>query len=393
MDKSGHGERLKGLSLFSGIGGLDLAAEWAGIKTVGFCEIEPFPVEILKRRWPNVPIVDDVRTVHGDGWEAVDIVFGGFPCQDLSSAGKKAGLEGPRSGLWFEMLRVIREIRPRWLLAENVRGAINLALDTVVSGLEDEGYKVWSLVIPASAVGAPHRRERLFVVGAREDVANAMSIGLQTERPEQQATGATGCDAFVEDPRRQLLQGRKFTGADEYEGEIGIADISERSGSTYWPTPSVCGNNNRKGLSPNSGDGLATSVKLWLTPKTTTGGGKPERSTPGGGLRKIEDQVAQVSSGQLNPDWVECLMGFPLGWTDPDCDVPALPPGWPMPMGVTQYEWEPLRTVKGMANRSKRLKALGNAVVPQQAYPLFRAIVEMERITRESEVAPRHDRP
>jgi len=343
---------MKGLSLFSGIGGLDLAARWAGIETVGFCEIEPFPVEILKRRWPNVPIVDDVRTVHGDEWRAVDIVFGGFPCQDLSSAGKKAGLEGARSGLWFEMLRVIREIRPCWILAENVRGAINLALDTVVSGLEDEGYQVRPLVIPASAFGAPHRRERLFVVGARSDVADAVPVGLEEERPEQQPTGIVGCDEKV-----------------------------------LWPTPSVCGNNNRKGLSPNSGDGLSTSVKLWLTPKTPTGGGKPERSTPGGGLRKIEDQVAQVSPGQLNPDWVECLMGFPLGWTDPDCDVPALPPGWPMPMGAAQRDWEPPRTVKGMPHRSKRLKALGNAVVPQQAYPLFRAIAEMERMTRESEVA------
>lgn len=361
MDKSGHLEAMKGLSLFSGIGGLDLAAGWAGIETTGFCEIEPFPVEILRRRWPNVPIVDDVRTVHGNEWRAVDIVFGGFPCQDLSSAGKKAGLEGARSGLWFEMLRIIREIRPRWVLAENVRGAVNLALDTVVSGLEDEGYQVWPLVIPASAFGAPHRRERLFVVGAREDVTDAIAEGLQ------------GCEWGC-----TLSE----------QGPPTSKSTPQRSeGDGYWPTPSVCGNNNRKGLSPNSGDGLATSVKLWLTPKTPTGGGKPERATPGGGLRKIEDQVAQVSPGQLNPDWVECLMGFPLGWTDPDCDVPALPPGWPMPMGITQHDWEPPRTVKGMPHRSKRLKGLGNAVVPQQAYPLFRAIAEMDRALRESEVA------
>ena len=156
---------LKALSLFSGIGGLDLAAEMAGIETVALCEIEPFPVEVLKKRFPDVPIFGDVRKLkRGDIDGTIDIIHGGFPCQDLSQAGKQAGLEGARSGLWFEMLRVISEFRPRYVVAENVRGAVNLALDTVQAGMEDEGYKVWAFVLPAAAFGAPHQRERLFVV-------------------------------------------------------------------------------------------------------------------------------------------------------------------------------------------------------------------------------------
>ena len=162
---------LRALSLFSGIGGLDLAAEMAGIKVIGFCEIEPFPVEVLKKRFPDVPIFGDVRKLkRGDIDGTIDIIHGGFPCQDLSQAGKQVGLTGARSGLWFEMLRVISEFRPSYVVAENVRGAVNLALDTVYSGLVGEGYKVYPYVIPASAVGAPHQRERLFVVGVREDV-------------------------------------------------------------------------------------------------------------------------------------------------------------------------------------------------------------------------------
>ena len=160
-------------SLFSGIGGIDLAAEWAGFKTVGQCEINPFSRQILALRFKGVRCWEDVRNIGGETCGTVDIISGGFPCQDLSVAGKQAGLEGERSGLWFEMLRVIAELRPRWVIAENVRGAVNLALDTVKMGLEGEGYKVWPFVIPASAFGAPHRRERLFVVGCREDVANA----------------------------------------------------------------------------------------------------------------------------------------------------------------------------------------------------------------------------
>lgn len=169
---------MKALSLFSGIGGLDLAAQACGIETEAFCEIEPFPVAVLQKRFPGVPVLPDVKEVNGlDFRGAVDVVLGGFPCQDLSLAGRRAGLidaDGnvTRSGLWYEMLRIIAEARPRYVVAENVRGAVNAALDAVKEGLEGENYKVWPVLIPAAAVGAPHQRERLFILGIRRDIAD-----------------------------------------------------------------------------------------------------------------------------------------------------------------------------------------------------------------------------
>ena len=236
---------LNALSLFSGIGGLDLAAEMAGIKVKAFCEIEPFPVEVLKKRFPGVHIFNDVKTLtkesfmevmlkNGGGVESsqpIDIIFGGFPCQDLSQAGKQAGLEGERSGLWFEMLRVISEFRPRYVVAENVRGAVNLALDTVYSGLVGEGYKVYPYVIPASAVGAPHQRERLFVVGVREDVANSY-CERYLHRKSTIDTAETGINAqrntaagntFMENTGCELRQGSEFSGADGVETGMPIS--------------------------------------------------------------------------------------------------------------------------------------------------------------------------
>ena len=337
---------MKALSLFSGVGGLDLAAEAAGIEAAAMCEIEPFCASVLNKRWPNVPVIDDVRKVNERTTEgAVDIVFGGFPCQDLSTAGninsERQGLEGERSGLWFEMLRVIRGIRPCWVLAENVRGAVNLALDTVKDGLEAEGYQVWPFVLPASAFGAPHRRERLFIVGARADVTNAASDRLLRGGEPVQAGGEE-----LESPAH------------------GIKDTCKDSRSF----------GNR-----------------------------------GGDACELE--------GQLNPDWVEQLMGFPEGWTNLDREETAPWQGFPAPISpfknwatpcssdcvgscapsmgrsirndvslvkkgklvCPQHAYEFPRLAKGVKMRKERIKALGNAVVPQQAYPLFKAIAAMHK--------------
>ena len=145
------------------------------------------------------------------------------------------------------------------------------------------------------------------------------------------------------------------------------------SAVALWPTPSVKGNHNRRGSSETSGDGLATAVKLWPTPHRNCSNGAGEH---GDGGKNIQTAV----NGTLNPDWVECLQGFPIGWTDIDCDEPEPWPGWPAGMGAEQFDYEPPRTCGKIPNRAKRLKALGNAVVPQQAAPIFRAIAEMEDV-------------
>jgi DNA (cytosine-5)-methyltransferase 1 len=163
---------MKALSLFSGIGGIDLACEWAGIETVAFCEREPFPQRVLKKHWPNVPIYDDVCTLtkerlDADGIGTIELIHGGYPCQPFSHAGQRKSKDDDRY-LWPEVLRLIQTIKPRWFVGENVAGHVTLGLDTVLSELDSIGYSWEAFVIPASAVNAPHRRDRVFIVAHAE---------------------------------------------------------------------------------------------------------------------------------------------------------------------------------------------------------------------------------
>lgn len=157
------------LDLFSGIGGFSLGLErTGGFKTAAFCEIDPFCRRVLAKHWPDVPIYDDVRTLNAERLAAdgiaVDAICGGFPCQDVSIAGDRAGLEGERSGLWAEMRRLAREIRPQWIIVENTTGLLDLGMGTVLGDLAALGYDAVWHGIPASAVGAAHQRDRIWAV-------------------------------------------------------------------------------------------------------------------------------------------------------------------------------------------------------------------------------------
>lgn len=169
----GRGGKFKVLDLFSGIGGFSLGLErTGGFETVAFCEIKPFCRRVLAKHWPSVPCYDDVRTLTGERLStdgiSVDVICGGFPCVDVSSAGKKGGIEAERSGLWGEIARLIGEIRPKYVLVENVAnllaGERGTWFSRVLGDLAALGYDAEWHCIPASAVGAPHARDRVWII-------------------------------------------------------------------------------------------------------------------------------------------------------------------------------------------------------------------------------------
>lgn len=268
------------LSLFSGIGGLDLAAEWAGFTTVGQCEFADYPTKVLEKHWPDVPRWRDVRTLTKEsfyertGLRTVDVLSGGFPCQPFSVAGKQKG-KGDDRYLWPEMLRVIRELRPRCVVGENVPGIIKIAAGQVVKDLERAGYHVVVFNFEAAAVGAWHRRSRVFFTGLA-DVADADGSGLQGRKQPETPDAA-------ED-------------AGEQPSRVPAGECSE---AVYDAMCSGCAGDARWEKSQELADG-----RCWAA----------------------EPDVGRVAHG-----------------------IPA---------------------------RVDRAKCLGNAVVPQQAYPIFKALME-----------------
>ena len=302
------------LSLFSGIGGLDLAAEWAGFTTVGQCEFADYPTKVLEKHWPDVPRWRDVRTLTKEsfyertGLRAVDVISGGFPCQPFSVAGKQKG-KGDDRYLWPEMLRVITELRPRCVVGENVPGIIKIAAGQVVKDLERAGYHVVVFNFEAAAVGAWHRRSRVFFVG--------------------------------------------------------IADVADTDGRT---------------MRHDCGDERKTTRKEHASRGTGT---DPERAMADAACERIQRHAAICAakpaerSGQMQSD---AESGNEAVY-DAMCSGCAGDARWRQSQELADgrcWAAEPDvgRVAHGIPARVDRLKCLGNAVVPQQAYPIFRALRE-----------------
>ena len=302
-------------SLFSGIGGLELGLERAGHGPVVWqCEIDAYCRKVLTRHWPGVPRYYDVRTATPP---AADIICGGFPCQDISAANPHGkGLKGDRSGLWFAMLRVIKLVRPRFVVVENSPRLVRRGLDIVAGGLRDLGYRVEATRIRASHVRAPHRRERCLVV------AYADSEQLRQQSGRQ-------CRQDWEGPTLSVLAGEEVANADgsgQPQQGRPVTDFGRRPQDGGGPLADTAGprRTSRGRLRPPRPSTVGTST--W-SPESTLGGGAD-------GL----------------PRRLDCHR-------------------WPAGLGPEQHPWEPPRTVapRSLPCRTARVKALGNAVVPQVA--------------------------
>ena len=181
---------MKLLDLFSGIGGFSYGLEKTGFQTVAFCEMDKYCKLVLQKHWKGTKIYSDVKEItkerlEADGVELPEIITGGFPCQPFSIAGKQKGTNDDRH-LWPEMFRIIKELKPRWIIGENVRGIVNIqdgvVFETVCTDLESEGYEVQAFNIPAAGVGAPHRRERIWIVAnSRRTLRQGSSIREKNE--------------------------------------------------------------------------------------------------------------------------------------------------------------------------------------------------------------------
>jgi site-specific DNA-cytosine methylase len=385
-------------SLFSGIGGLDLGVEAAtGGRTVWQVERDPWCRTVLANHWPDARRFDDVCAV-GEELEPVDVICGGFPCQDVSVAGKRKGLAGERSGLWSEYARIVRVVRPRIVFVENVSGLLSMEFGRVLGDLAALGFDAEWAVFRASDAGAPHRRERVFVLA----VADGNRDGLVPAEPvpAERREGFAGVQARTPNTGvRSARRSANLADALRVDGERrGSARVIHDSGAS---TQGEARQRQRRGDAPRGGGeavgvGMADADSGRREGQRERGLLNSERAAFGYDVDGRHGAMADAYGERLEcPSADGEVVGRRLGINGICCGerrasngiaqprlggvADGFPRGldghrWPAGRGAAQHEWEAPRVAQGAPERRQRLKALGNAVVPQQAALAWRVL-------------------
>ena len=396
--------KLKILDLFSGIGGFSLGLERTGhFKTVAFCDNDKFSNLVLQKHWKGVKIYNNVKEItkerlEADGIESPDIITGGFPCQPFSVAGKQKGTSDDRH-LWPEMFRIIKAFKPRFVIGENVRGIINIqdgvVFETVCTDLESEGYEVQPFIIPAAGVGAPHRRERVWIIAIREesmvnsnnirfeqhnetekeasrrrssttfestgDVVNSEHNGSPTstiegssaassndnekgqiKTSEFEGTSGSRNDEIMENSRRTLRQGSSIR--EKNEDEVGKKNANQHQRSSSSSESNVADTNTRLGNGENQE--IQTGRNTSNTSSEDVADNDGERQQKQWRTEPIQEEVSRQTKG---------IGSERQSWWSIEPDVG--------------------RVAHGVQGRVHRLKGLGNAIVPQIAETIGRALI------------------
>lgn len=332
-------------SLFSGIGGFDLAAEWMGWENVFHCEWNEFGQQILKYYWPKAISYEDItKTDFSIHRGKIDILTGGFPCQPYSSAGKRLGTEDDRH-LWPQMLRAIREIQPRYIVGENVYGLVNwnggLVFNEVQTDLENEGYKVQPCILPACAVNAPHRRDRVWFVA----YANERTAGPSRTSGKAESNGSKNND-------EQSSRGKQT------EQRIGCSNVLRADTDT---------NGQPKCEETKRGRQISSQERQTIRNEHKAMGGAKVSANPERKRQQEQGQPERPVHTKTDSEWK-------ASWAYDDGRWPTQPPICSGDDGLS----EQLDGITFPKWRQESIKAYGNAIVPQVAYQIFKALMIAE---------------
>ena len=396
---------LRHLDLFSGIGGFSLGLEaTGGFETVAFCDIEEFPRKVLQKHWPHVKQYEDIKELNyeqlkADGLVPIDIITGGYPCQPFSVAGRKKGEKDPRH-LWPEYFRLIKELRPTWVIGENVGGHIKLGLDTVLENLESEGYAVRTFSIPASAIGANHKRERIWIVAHSE--RNGLATSEERRSTEEtisnkskgknntlnvEGTGSISeTKSNVENTRRSLRQGTFIRGENEKETGQGNADLTQRSGEA---SQSDVANTESKGLQGRGVNSTVTGEKTESSDSRPVSQNVADTKSSSRNVNEINGEYGETETQEILGDGSSLSRtqeqvvadtvsergrgGETRGQDAENVRQPSTSPwdGW--------WDIEPDvgRVAHGVPARTHRLKGLGNSLIPVIPYHIGNVILKV----------------